>query len=429
MSRPSFRPRPLDLHQKLPVVRDASACSRDAGELRAVHHSHLDLDKANDQVQTVQTTKGQHEIPVPDVQVVDSYAQDVKPSYVQPSNYVRFTGTIYTAEDYVVYDLDNEDEEWIEKYNNNQNRLSYEKLESMLYLLELACFHATEKRFQENAASAAERGSSVSLAERQVLVESTSTLDPKDAIALLRTSAVREPVLQAVYEYWVAKRGRQGKPLVRDFQLPPPVTDTNPYNVFRPRERISRPQTRRKRENDPAAREKLRELMESLEQGASLLETVGTREKRKRDLLAAELDLLRLHVRHRHDPRMAPPQQPQSQSHLASESQAQQEVGETRVGSSSAMAAIRKAHGSKAHIGASQKKRRRMQLLQHLSVPPPLAPSRQMVFALQLDLDALAKKDMLPEMIDTKCKARFGRGGRIVFDRCNPLVCFDNDSN
>eukprot|EP00959_Pyramimonas_sp_CCMP1952_P180604 3776248-Pyramimonas_sp.AAC.1 len=39
------------------------------------------------QVQTVQTKKGQHEIPVPDVNIVESYETDVKPNYVQHESY------------------------------------------------------------------------------------------------------------------------------------------------------------------------------------------------------------------------------------------------------------------------------------------------------------------------------------------------------
>jgi len=72
---------------------------------------------------------------------------------------------------------------------------------------------------------------------------------------------------------------------MRPYQMPPPVTDTNPYNVFRPREKISRPQTRRKRENDHAAYQKMAEIRRNMAAGLFILEAVAKRERRKRDLV------------------------------------------------------------------------------------------------------------------------------------------------
>jgi enhancer of polycomb-like protein len=89
----------------------------------------------------------------------------------------------------------------------------------------------------------------------------------------------------AVFDYWAAKRERRQKPLMRPYQMPPPVTDTNPYNVFRPREKISRPQTRRKRENDHAAYQKMAEIRRNMAAGLFILEAVAKRERRKRDLV------------------------------------------------------------------------------------------------------------------------------------------------
>ena len=114
MSRPSFRPRPLDIHQKLPIVRDPKELSvDDITTTRAVQHSHVALDKENDQVQTIQTKKGQHEIPIPDIHIVESYAFDVKPNYVLPDSYIRFGASSVVGETYLSYDLDTEDGNWL----------------------------------------------------------------------------------------------------------------------------------------------------------------------------------------------------------------------------------------------------------------------------------------------------------------------------
>lgn len=43
----------------------------------------------------------------------------------------------------------------------------------------------------------------------------------------------RDAIFTAVYQYWVAKRKRLGKPMLRRLQAPTAITDTNPFNVFR----------------------------------------------------------------------------------------------------------------------------------------------------------------------------------------------------
>jgi hypothetical protein len=45
----------------------------------------------------------------------------------------------------VEYDLDNDDEDWLEKYNQGQSRLASEKLERMLWKLEVSCADATDR--------------------------------------------------------------------------------------------------------------------------------------------------------------------------------------------------------------------------------------------------------------------------------------------
>lgn len=51
--------------------------------------------------------------------------------------------------------------------------------------------------------------------------------------ALSKTHALRQPVLQAVYNYWREKRVSKGKPLLRSLQAPTAPSDSNPFNVFR----------------------------------------------------------------------------------------------------------------------------------------------------------------------------------------------------
>lgn len=41
--------------------------------------------------------------------------------------------------------------------------------------------------------------------------------------------------LEPVYEYWIDKRRRLGKALMRQYQEPPPRGNTDPHVAFRPR--------------------------------------------------------------------------------------------------------------------------------------------------------------------------------------------------
>lgn len=156
-----------------------------------------------------------------------------------------------------------------------------------------------------------------------------------------------------VYDYWMAKRKRRGKPLLRSLQAPTPSADQNPANCFRcmlgmyrgtarsllrtewpqlcwrpccrridcplhmltlqwpdstwlvsvlhkpeeattgvtsmgacrPRERIHRPQTRRRKENNEEAMEKMRLIQTNLSKARELVEQLLRRERKKRDIV------------------------------------------------------------------------------------------------------------------------------------------------
>lgn len=65
-------------------------------------------------------------------------------------------------------------------------------------------------------------------------MSNTSNLPRSDAIGLLRRSVGgRDAILDAVYAYWLAKRQRWGKPILRRLQAPTNPQDGNPFNVFR----------------------------------------------------------------------------------------------------------------------------------------------------------------------------------------------------
>jgi len=307
-----------------------------------------------------------------------------------------------------------------------------------MHKMDTACHQLTDRKFHVDAGQAAERGAVISLAERIALVASTSTLTQEHAIEICKPLCVREAVITAVFKYWVAKRTKRQKPLMRAHQMPPPVTDTNPFNVFRPREKISRPQTRRKRENDVIAYEKMLEIRQNMEHGIAVLEAVAKRERRKRDLLAIELELQTMQVRLRHEPRSAL-HDGVDEATIATlgrtgKLRTDRSVDHSALGPSSIPTlSLDKAHsGIRKHKHGKKRKHRELRdkqtLLKQLAPPPP-PPLPQMLFAMEIDLDKLADIG-LPTGVDLGlCKPRFGRGGRIVFDRCDPLSHGSSNSN
>jgi hypothetical protein len=79
-------------------------------------------------------------------------------------------------------------------------------------------------------AYAAEKGQIYSYAEKCAAVAETYALPKEKALELLQEVSGRPAILEAVYNYWTAKRKRTGKPCLRRLQPPPAPNDNNPFN-------------------------------------------------------------------------------------------------------------------------------------------------------------------------------------------------------
>lgn len=289
MSRP-FRPRPLDIHKKLPIVKSVKDLDSDEGTAvsRTILHGHTVGNSDIEPVQAAATKRRLGEIPTPQFITVESYEQDYLRTFTQPPSYVRSRGSRDEATEFVEYDLDDEDEDWLQRLNNERKLLSPESFEWMLYKLELLDHKARER----GGGMPTTVGAPVPI-----------LLQQDAAIEVLRPQTSKPAVLSATYNYWKAKRDRWQKPVLRRLQPPPPVNDTNPFNVFRPREKVHRPHTRRmqRRENDVQSFEKLRQVRRNLEQARTLLQMLQKREEKKRELVDCEANLQRIQMTFKHD--------------------------------------------------------------------------------------------------------------------------------
>uniref|UniRef100_A0A0C9S9Y1 Enhancer of polycomb-like protein n=1 Tax=Wollemia nobilis TaxID=56998 RepID=A0A0C9S9Y1_9CONI len=288
MSRLSFRPRPIDVTKKIPIVRSVKDLEDDENAgTRSSQIARLQLENENDVVHASAVRKIATEIPTPQFVVVESYERDYARTFVQPSSYLRGRGNRENSEN-IEYDLDDEDEDWLQEFNDEKKILEFDKFEIMLHKLEIMD-HKTRERAVGSGAT---------------FGQTVPVVLPLDAaVEALQSPNSRYAVLQAVYNYWKAKRDRWQKPILRRLQPPPPVNDTNPYNVFRPREKAHRLHTRRmqRRENNVQSFEKLRQVRRNIEQAKGVLRFICKREEQKRECVENEINYQRLQIKYKHD--------------------------------------------------------------------------------------------------------------------------------
>ncbi|KAK9741301.1 hypothetical protein RND81_03G096200 [Saponaria officinalis] len=417
MSRLSFRPRPLDIHKKLPIVKSLNDFEDDETPTSTRNSQNFRLPSEADAevVHHVSSKKVAAEIPTPQFVVVDTYERDYSRSFCQPTSYIRARGARAEVGEFVEYDLDIEDEEWIEEFNKERNILSPEKFENLLFKLEVLDHKARERAGVINQTL----GSPIHV-----------HLQLDAAVEALKAQSLNHTVLESVYIYWKEKRERWQKPILRRLQPPPPVNDTNPYNVFRPREKAHRLHTRRmqRRENNVQSFEKLRQVRRNLDQAKTILEALIKREEKKREVMETEVTLQRVQLKYKHemelleDSFVALSFPPFSKFGLSEdEPMDSEDVANTLLVDSKP---IMVPSGNVRHT------------IRWRNVAPnwirrvdPLEPV--MPFTKPLVPDKLAAAGIIPPFDASKTmssarsfqpRGRIGRGGRIIFDRWNPLM-------
>ncbi|KAI8114665.1 Enhancer of polycomb like protein 1, partial [Lucilia cuprina] len=147
------------------------------------------------------------------------------------------------------YDMDSEDELWI---NQQRKRLDLTPLK----------FEQMMDRLEKSS------GQTV-----VTLNEAKALLKQDDEISI------------AVYDYWLNKRLKMQHPLILSVKTEnrPGASSNNPYLAFR--RRTEKMQTRKNRKNDETSYEKMLKLRRDLQRATTVLEMVKRREKTKREQL------------------------------------------------------------------------------------------------------------------------------------------------
>ncbi|KAK6121289.1 hypothetical protein DH2020_044992 [Rehmannia glutinosa] len=392
MSRLSFRPRPLDINKKLPIVKSVKDFEDDEVPTSTRNSQILRLAaEADNEVQQVPGKKVASEIPTPEFVIVDTYERDYSRTFNQPTSYLRARGARAEIGEFVEYDLDNEDEDWLHDFNKERKTLVAEKLETIIFKLEVLDHKARERA----GVITPTLGSPI-----PVLL----TFDA--AVEALQASSITYGEFQSIYSYWKEKP-------------PPPVNDTNPYNVFRPREKAHRLHTRRmqRRENNVQSFEKLRQVRRNLDQAKTILEALIKREEKKRELVESEVTLQRIQMKHKHE------------TELLEDSLALPGLPSfpSKVGSSE------EEFFDSDDVAISRPDSRPVLVQNPPFTEPKLDPNEPvMLFTKSVLPDKLAAAGIIPPSNPSTANCtstrpfnfhgRIGRGGRIVFDRWNPLM-------
>uniref|UniRef100_A0A1J3C926 Enhancer of polycomb-like protein n=1 Tax=Noccaea caerulescens TaxID=107243 RepID=A0A1J3C926_NOCCA len=433
MSRLSFRPRPLDIHKKLPILKSFKDFEDDETPTSTTRNSQLlriaSSIEVDHEVHPVPTKKLAPEIPTPQFVIVDTYERDYSPTFGQPASYLRARGARSELGEFVEYDLDNEDDDWLYEFDKDNKELSPEKLEGIIFKLEVLD-HKTRERAGVIAPTL---GSPV-----PVLLQLDAAIDA------LQSLSINYGVFQAIFNYWKDKRKRWQKPILRRLQPPPPVNDTNPYNVFRPREKAHRLHTRRmqRRENNVQSFEKLRQVRRNLDQAKTILEALIKREEKKRDVMDGEVSLQRIQLQYRHETELLedslalPGFQPTTTTSYkfgSSDDEYMDSDDHTSARVRTRPSFIPNSRFTNSNLNASQpggikqEVRRRHSHNGWLHKLDPNEPV--MLFTKPLVPEKLAAAGIVPPAPDSssgqppnRFQGRIGRGGRIIFDRWNPLM-------
>ena len=247
----------------------------------------------------LQTAKPKHDIPVPEIRPVSEYEYDVSATYQIPLSYVRYhRPTNEELKSTLEYVLDLEDETWLKrniKFGGaapatmttdrgttvRLPRLSLEMFEQMMDILEKeTAFDSIITQNQAEHFFAAQ-------------IPAFFQLFPVKAQPKRGLPVAAKHVLNDVYTYWMQKRSKLKRPLIRRFWPVTSTEDTNPHLVFRPREKEKYKLRRKRNPMSMDTFRRMKRLRQDFETIRNVLELITKREQASLLQLKLQIDLHR----------------------------------------------------------------------------------------------------------------------------------------
>ena len=234
------------------------------------------------------------DIPVPRINYVRNYVQDVPANFNLPVSFIRYhRRTPKEWNSTLEYISDAEDEMWLAQ------KMFFKAVEvhddaSLVGRLKANSPHLSMDLFEHM----------MDILDKETAFDSIITISQADVhfqakipqLYQLFPSKMRQGsislkhVIQEVYTYWVQKRSKLKRPLLRRFWPVTSTDDTNPHMVFRPREK-EKYKLRKKRQNDANAYRKMKQLREDFDNLRTILDIVRHREELHRLHVQLQVDL------------------------------------------------------------------------------------------------------------------------------------------
>ncbi|KAK8792946.1 hypothetical protein WA158_005110 [Blastocystis sp. Blastoise] len=201
-------------------------------------------------------------IPTPTIITDPHYDSQEYTRAVQPRAYIKYIPLSHEAEyNQIEYNLDEADEEWLRNnpdFGDNASESSQISLEIFEKMIDVI--------------------------DKQAGVINDISIDTVERLFVEKLQFHRDDSLtiaEKVHDYWLAKRKKLGKPLLRRYWPVTSITDSNPHLVFRPRERPEKYRFRKHRKYEGEIHEKLNSLLSILENSIGLCNEIKLRENLK----------------------------------------------------------------------------------------------------------------------------------------------------